>query len=68
MNDPITVSQDRRCWALGAADAFRGLPARQEIADPLAYAAGRVEGEAWRNQGRDLADELRRARLPYLVD
>jgi hypothetical protein len=40
---------------------------RQDVVDQLAYAAGRVEGAAWRERGRNLADELRRARLPYPV-
>jgi hypothetical protein len=63
----ISVAQDRRCWAQGATDAFHGRPAREHVTDPLAYAAGRVEGAAWREQGRNLTDELRRARLPYPV-
>jgi hypothetical protein len=61
------VTQDRRCWAQGATDAFHGRLPRQDVVDQLAYAAGRVEGAAWRERGRNLADELRRARLPYPV-
>ena len=52
---------------LGAMDAFNGRPAQVGIADALAYASGRVEGDAWRTQGLDLADMLRLNRLPYPV-
>lgn len=63
----IAVTQDRRSWSQGARDAFHGRPQREGVADPLAYAAGRVEGAAWREQGRDLAGELRRAGMPSPV-
>lgn len=62
------VSQDRRCWMLGAVDAFNGNPPRDGLADPLAYAAGRVEGAAWREQGRNLQDMLKHHRLPHLAE
>jgi hypothetical protein len=62
---PATVTQDRLSWSQGARDAFHGLPPRDGVTDPLGYAAGRVEGQAWRGQGRDLQAEMRRARLPY---
>jgi len=64
---PAAVEQDRLSWAQGARDAFHGKPPRERVTDPLAYAAGRVEGEAWRSQGRDLRVELCRNRLPYPV-
>lgn len=61
------LSQDRRCWMLGAVDAFNGNPQRQGVADELAYASGRVEGAAWREQGLDLHEMLKKNRLPGLV-
>lgn len=59
------VTLQRRSWMLGAVDAFNGRPAQVGVEDALAYASGRVEGEAWREQGLDLADMLRKNRLPY---
>lgn len=61
------ITQERRSWMQGATDAFNGRTAREGAADPLAYASGRIEGEAWREQGRDLAEMLRKNRLPYAV-
>lgn len=49
----------------GAMDAFNGRAARKTVADPLAYSSGRIEGEAWRAQGLDLGDMLRKNRLPF---
>lgn len=60
-----TVSLQRRSWLLGAVDAFNGRQAQTAVEDPLAYASGRVEGQAWREQGLDLADMLKENRLPY---
>jgi len=65
--DTLPLTQERRSWMLGAMDAFNGRPAQVGIADALAYASGRVEGDAWRTQGLDLADMLRLNRLPYPV-
>lgn len=62
-----TIPQDRRSWMLGAVDAFNGNPERANVPDPLAYASGRVEGKAWRDQGADLSEMLKRNRLPHLV-
>jgi len=59
------VTLERRSWMLGAVDAFNGNPHRAGVADTLAYASGRVEGQAWREQGLDLAEMLRKNRLPY---
>ena len=61
------LTQQRRSWRQGAVDAFNGLPPRDGQSDPLAYASGRVEGEAWREQGRDLDAMLRANRLPVAV-
>ena len=54
------VTQDSQSWAQGASDGFQNREKRDPVADPLAYASGRIEGEAWREQGRDLAAELKR--------
>lgn len=62
------VSLERRSWRQGAIDAFNGTPPRDDVADPLAYASGRVEGEAWREQGHDLDAMLRKNRLPHVID
>ena len=66
-NDTIVIEQDRRSWMLGAVDAFNGNPQRQDVGDALAYASGRVEGQAWREQGLSLPEMLRKNRLPYIV-
>lgn len=62
-----TIEQDRRSWMLGAVDAFNGNAERQGVADPLAYVSGRIEGAAWKAHGADLAEMLKRNRLPYVV-
>lgn len=53
---------------LGAVDAFNGNPPRQDPADPLAYASGRIEGAAWREQGLVLNEMLKQNRLPHMAD
>lgn len=67
MNAEAKLTQERRSWRQGAVDAFKGEPPRADVVDPLAYASGRVEGQAWREQGRDLDKMLRLNRLPTLV-
>jgi hypothetical protein len=64
---PPILTMQRRSWMLGAVDAFHERAARAEIDDALAYASGRVEGQAWREQGLDLADMLTKNRLPSPV-
>ena len=62
------LTLDRRCWMLGAVDAYNGNPQREAgVSDTLAYASGRIEGQAWKEQGLNLADQLRKNRLPYPV-
>lgn len=65
-NTPVR-SMDTHSWALGAMDAFHGRPRRDAVNDPLAYASGRVEGEAWRMLNLDLGKQLRRNKLPYPI-
>lgn len=67
LEDTPRIAQERRSWMQGATDAFHGRAAREDAGDPLAYASGRIEGEAWRKEGRDLAEMLRKNRLPYEV-
>ena len=62
------TTQERRSWMLGAVDAFNGNPPRQDPADPLAYASGRIEGAAWREQGLVLNEMLKQNRLPHMAD
>jgi hypothetical protein len=61
------LTQDAHSWALGAMDSFHGRPIREGVNDPLAYASGRVEGEAWRLLSLDLGEQLKKNKLPYLV-
>jgi hypothetical protein len=63
----MALSQDRNSWMLGAMDAFYNRACREDVNDSLAYASGRVEGEAWRLSNLDLGEQLRKNRLPYLV-
>lgn len=65
MTDDVHITQEGRSWLQGALDGFHGKPAAPSPTDPLAYASGRIEGIAWREQGLDLAEQLRRNRLPY---
>jgi hypothetical protein len=61
------LRQDVHSWALGAMDSFHMRPNRDAVKDPLAYASGRVEGEAWRTLNLDLAEQLRKNNIPYPV-
>jgi hypothetical protein len=61
------LTQDVHSWALGAMDSFHNRPSREGVNDPLAYASGRVEGEAWRLLSLDLGEQLKKNKLPYLV-
>jgi hypothetical protein len=60
-------SLDPHSWALGAMDSCHGRPRRDAVNDPLAYASGRVEGEAWRLLGLDLGEQLRINKMPFPV-
>jgi hypothetical protein len=62
-----TLSQDSHSWALGAVDSFHNRPSREGVNDPLAYASGRVEGEAWRLLNLDLGEQLKKNKLLYPV-
>lgn len=63
------VRYDLRSYLQGVRDAYAGKPNRAEsVADKLAYASGRVEGEAARLQGQSLEQLLEKARLPRLAN
>lgn len=49
-DDEMSPLLNPKCWTDGFADAYAGRPVRPtaRLADPLAYASGRVEGEALR--------------------
>ena len=51
MTDKPAISYDIRSYLQGARDAYDARPARQDQPNPLAYASGRVEGEAERLRG-----------------
>lgn len=61
------VTYDLRSYLQGVRDAYAAKPSRIGIADQLAYASGRVEGEAARLQGQPLEPILARAGLPHAV-
>lgn len=66
-NQMTTITQNRHSWALGAMDAFHRRDSREDVKDVLAYASGRVEGEAWRLLNLDLRQQLRKNKLLYPV-
>lgn len=56
---PAAVELDALSWLRGAVDGYERRPGR---GGGLSYASGRVEGQAWRRQGRSLSRELSRQR------
>lgn len=67
MTNKPAISYDTRCYLQGVRDAYAERSARQDQPDLLAYASGRVEGEAARLRGEPLEKLLERSRLPHLA-
>lgn len=67
MTDKPAIRYDTRSYLQGLRDAYAARCARQDQPDPLAYASGRVEGEAARLRGEPLEALLERSRLPRLI-
>lgn len=61
------IALDARSWLQGLRDAYAGRASQAPARDPLAYASGRVEGEAARLNGQPLAELLAKAKLPRSV-
>ena len=56
----MTLHIDPQAWIEGVRDAYTGLPSRPDapVGSDLAYASGRVEGEALRLKHRQEYEQL----------
>ena len=60
MSELATLQIDPQAWIEGVRDAYTGLPSRPvaSVGNDLAYASGRVEGEALRLRHRQEYEQL----------